>query len=82
MFLKNEIVYNEGAVDDKFYIIYNGAFKLQKLRAKDTTRADGANIEVGYTVLRLNKEDITGVESCKGEPYRLTLQVVYINKLG
>jgi hypothetical protein len=73
MFLKNEIVYNAGNIDDKFYIVYNGSFKLQKLKVKAKPETI---CEVGNTLMRLNKKDITGVEACSGEAYRCTLQVI------
>jgi hypothetical protein len=76
MFLKNEIVYLEGKTDDKIYVIYTGQFKLQKM-TKSTPDVDilTNKDEVGTTLLLLVKEDISGLEACKNEPYRFTLQV-------
>jgi hypothetical protein len=73
MYLKNEIVYLEGSCDDKIYVIYTGEFKLQKskqLPNVDLTKRD----EIGTTVLYLIREEITGLEACRNEPYRYTLQ--------
>jgi CRP-like cAMP-binding protein len=76
MFLKNETVYLEGTLDDKIYVVYTGMFKLQKLpKGVDKANLMVNNFECGVTVLRLIKEDLTGLEACNGEPYRFTLQV-------
>jgi hypothetical protein len=76
MFLKNEIVYLEGKTDDKIYVIYTGMFKLQKMNKSSNdidilTHKD----EVGTTILLLVRDDISGLEACRNESYRFTLQV-------
>jgi hypothetical protein len=76
MFLKNEIVYLEGNTDDKIYVIYNGMFKLQKKNKQENIDILTNRIEIGNTVLHLIREDISGLEACKNQPYRFTLQVI------
>jgi hypothetical protein len=75
MFLRNEIVYLEGNCEDKIYVIYTGMFKLQKnsLKTQNIDVHTNRN-EIGSTILFLVREDISGLESCKKEPYRYTLQ--------
>jgi CRP-like cAMP-binding protein len=75
MFLKNEIVYLEGATEDKIYVIYSGMFKIQKMDKHYDIDVNTNRVEHGKTVLYLIREDISGIEVCKGQPYRFTLQV-------
>ena len=75
MFLKNEIVYLEGNTDDKIYVIYNGMFKLQKMDTLENIDIITNRAEIGTTVLHLVREDISGLEACRNQPYRFTVQV-------
>ena len=75
--MKNEVVYFEGNIGDKIYLIYEGQFKLMKYKYSSEVREYSINNKMNFlTIMRLEKEDISGIEIIDNDSYKFTLIVI------
>jgi hypothetical protein len=78
--LKNEVVYYEGKVGEKIILIYEGQFRLLKYKYSNEVKEYNINNMMNFfTIVKLVKEDISGIEILNYDRYKFTLIVFYYN---
>ena len=74
--MKNEVVYYEGSVGEKLILIYEGQFRLLKYKySNDVKEYNINNMMNFFTIMKLVKEDISGIEIINSDRYKFTLIV-------
>jgi len=74
--LKNEVVYNQDSKGEKIFIIYEGNFKLTQMKNTNISKQNILNSIDYNIIMRLDKEDISGLEIIDKDSYKFTLIVL------